>query len=530
VLPRDFAADPDRTMRFKREAQMRASLNNPHIGAIYGFEDSSDIHALVLELIEGPTLAESVQHGPMGIDEALQIARQIAAALKAAHGKGIIHRDLKPANIKIAPGGVVKVLDFGLAKAIATGDSGSPTVTAASRRGAIVGTFAYMSPEQSRGAPVDARTDIWAFGCILFELLTGRAPFARATAADTMASILEREPDFSALPSWTPPTIRALLRRCLQKDRTRRPDDLEAALNDIAEERDLLDPSIAVLPFANLSADKENEYFSDGLTEEIINLLARVPTVKVTARTSSFAFRGKEDDIRKIAAVLGVRAVLEGSVRRAANRIRVTAQLINADDGYQLWSERYDRELADIFAIQDEIAAAICAALERKLTPVPAVQGRYIPNLPAYDAFLQGQHWLARITPDSLTRSQECFEKAIALDGSYAMAHVGSAMSLLLRATYEIQPAHEALPQARVAAARALQLDPVLPEARVVLGVISAVYEYDWNEADRHFRHAMARQPSRRTSVRHMRPTICWPLPDSMRPPRKRRWRSGRIR
>jgi eukaryotic-like serine/threonine-protein kinase len=367
-------------------------------------------------------------------------------------------------------------------------------VTAASRRGAIVGTFAYMSPEQSRGAPVDARTDIWAFGCILFELLTGRAPFARATAADTMASILEREPDFSALPSWTPPTIRALLRRCLQKDRTRRPDDLEAALNDIAEERDLLDPSIAVLPFANLSADKENEYFSDGLTEEIINLLARVPTVKVTARTSSFAFRGKEDDIRKIAAVLGVRAVLEGSVRRAANRIRVTAQLINADDGYQLWSERYDRELADIFAIQDEIAAAICAALERKLTPVPAVQGRYIPNLPAYDAFLQGQHWLARITPDSLTQSQECFEKAIALDGSYAMAHVGSAMSLLLRATYEIQPAHEALPQARVAAARALQLDPVLPEARVVLGVISAVYEYDWNEADRHFRHAMARQ------------------------------------
>ncbi len=496
VLPPDLVIDRDRARRFTREAQVLASLNHPHIGAIYGLEDSTEVHALVLELIEGPTLAERIRRSPIGTEEVLEIARQIAAALKAAHGKGIIHRDLKPANIKIAPGGVVKVLDFGLAKVTAPDAPGQLTVTAETEAGAILGTVAYMSPEQARGAPVDARTDIWAFGCILFELLTGRPPFARATAAETLAAILEREADMSGLPSSTPAPVRALLRRCLQKDRTRRPDDLAAALEEIGDARaGDLDASIAVLPFANLSADKENEYFSDGLTEEIINLLARVSGLKVTARTSSFAFRGKEDDIRTIAEVLGVRTILEGGVRRAANRIRVTVQLINAADGCQLWSERYDRELADVFAIQDEIAEAIGAALKTRLTAAPPAHARYTPNLPAYDAFLKGHYWLASMTPESLARSQEYFEKAIALDRGYAMAHVGAATSLLLRATYEMQPAHDALPQARVAATRALELDPLLPEARVVLGVISVVYDYDWSEADRQFRHALAREP-----------------------------------
>jgi serine/threonine-protein kinase len=496
VLPRDIRIDPDRIMRFKREAQVLASLNHQHIGAIYGFEDSTDVHALVLELIEGPTLAECVQRRPMGIDEAMAIARQIAAALKAAHAKGIIHRDLKPANIKIAPGSIVKVLDFGLAKAAATHESESLTVTAGTRPGAVLGTFAYMSPEQARGAPVDRRTDIWAFGCILFELLTGRAPFARDTAADTIAGIVGREPNFAALPSWAPSHVRTLLRRCLQKNPERRPDDLTAELIHLDEEHAAgLESSIAVLPFANLSADKENQYFSDGLTEEIINLLARVPGVKVSARTSSFAFRGKEDDIRKIAQVLEVRTILEGSVRRSGSRIRVTVQLINAADGYQLWSERYDRELADVFRIQDDIAEAIAAALEAKLTAGSAKQNRYTPNLPAYDAFLKGQYSLARMTPDSLAHSLECFEKAIALDRDYAGAYVALATTLLLRANYGMQAAHDALPRARVAADKALKLDPSLPEAHVVLGVVGVLYDYDWDEADRHFTHAVARNP-----------------------------------
>jgi len=515
VLPELFALDADRLARFRREAHVLAALNHPNIAAIHSLEESDGEQALVLELVDGPTLAELVARGPMPTAEALNVARQIAGALDAAHAKGIVHRDLKPANIALTRDGVVKVLDFGLAKLRGKGGAGGadglPTMTIEdTREGVIVGTAAYMSPEQVRGQAVDERTDIWAFGCVLYEMLAGQPAFGGETASDIVAAILERQARWDGVPGSTPAVIRTLLRRCLEKDRTRRPDsaavvrlELERALEPRAEgtfgeparDRGDLRPSIAVLPFANLSPEKENEYFSDALTEEVINLLARIPGLKVTARTSAFAFRGKEQDIRKIADSLDVRTVLEGSVRRAGNRIRVTAQLINAADGYHLWSERYDRDLTDVFAIQDEIAQGIGAALQMKLTAQGAGLRRYTPGLPAYEAFLKAQYLRARLTPESLARSLEYYAEAAALDARYAAPRAGRGYTLVLQAYFGMQPAHATIPLARAAEQQAVELDPLLPEAQAVLGAVAALYDYDWQEAERRSGQATVQQP-----------------------------------
>jgi TolB-like protein/Tfp pilus assembly protein PilF len=255
-------------------------------------------------------------------------------------------------------------------------------------------------------------------------------------------------------------------------------------------------PSIAVLPFANMSRDADDEYFSDGLAEEIINALVKVPGLKVIARTSAFAFKGQNTDIRKIAETLGVSTVLEGSVRRSGNRIRVTAQLITAADGSHLWSERYDREMADVFAVQDEIAAAIAGALQVKLSVAPAALRRYTPNLPAYEAYLKARHHWGKVTPESLARSKECYEQAITLDPGFALARIGLAdYYLLLTAGAGLVPAHEAMPLVRACAQKALELDALLPDAHAMLGVVAAVYDYDWKDAERLFRLAMAHDP-----------------------------------
>ena len=271
--------------------------------------------------------------------------------------------------------------------------------------------------------------------------------------------------------------------------------EVKAALEQFSQKPAGVVPSLAVLPFTNLSADKENEYFSDGLAEEIINMLARLQGLKVTARTSSFAFRGKDQDIRKIADTLDVRTVLEGSVRRSGSRIRVTVQLINAEDGYHLWSERYDREMADVFAIQDEIAQAIAAALEVKLSTGPAPLRRYTPNIPAYEAFLKGVYHGAKFTPESLALNRKYLEEAIALDPKFALAHNAIGGHFFVLACGTLLPAHEAMPAARRAAQAALDIDASLPEAQATLGLIAGVYDYDWMEADRCFRLAMARDP-----------------------------------
>ena len=393
--------------RFEQEARAIAALNHPHICQIHDIGPDY----LVLEYIEGAPI-----RGPQPPADAVRLATQIAEALDAAHRKGVVHRDLKPANIMVTTEGSVKLLDFGLAKQVTDSDE-TRTI-----EGTVLGTAAYMAPEQAEGKPLDARSDVFSFGAVLYELLSGRRAFSGENSISTMAAILHKEPE----PLEAPPALQQIVKRCLAKppaNRFQTVAELKAALEAAPVTGSEDPPSIAVLPFSNMSADKENEYFSDGLAEEIINELAQIPGLKVTARTSAFAFRGKEQDIQKIAEALHVKTILEGSVRRAGTRIRVMAQLINAADGYHLWSQRYDREMADIFELQDEIAQAIAAALHVKLSGTPAAREQYKPSLPAYEALLKARYYIGRMHPDVLPRIKESFEQAIALDPKFALAH-----------------------------------------------------------------------------------------------------------
>jgi eukaryotic-like serine/threonine-protein kinase len=470
--------------RFEQEARAIAALNHPYICQIYDI----GLDYLVMEYVEGQPL-----RGPMPVDDALRIVRQIAEAMSEAHGKGILHRDLKPGNILQTRTGV-KVLDFGLAQLATAAD----TEATQTLEGTVLGTAAYMSPEQAQGKALDERSDIFSLGAVLYELLSGQRPFTGGSTAEIWSGILRDEP----APLNAPAAVADVVRRCLAKraaDRYASMAELKAALDEIAQiaakPSKEQQPSIAVLPFANISGDKENEYFSDGLAEDILNALAQVPGLRVIARTSAFAFKGQNTDIRRIANTLGVANILEGSVRKAGTRIRVTAQLVAAAGGSHLWSERYDRELADVFAIQDEIAQAIAAALRVKLSTVSGL--RHAPSIAAYEAYLKGRYHLVQRTrtPESLARCKESLEQAIALDPQFALPHSELGRYYENMAIAGLLPARESLPLAREAAQQALDLDPSLPQGHAKLGMVAAVLEYDWKEAERQFRLAMAHDP-----------------------------------
>jgi serine/threonine-protein kinase len=423
----------------------------------------------------------------MPLSDALRVATQVADALEAAHAKGILHRDLKPANIMMTSSGA-KLLDFGLAKIVVeAGDDVTRTMA-----GTVLGTASYMAPEQALGKSTDVRSDVFSFGTVLYELLSGRRVFERESLLDTLNAVVREEPR----PLDSP--LSSLVLRCLEKQPDRRFQTIGEVKAALAQARSgsaaaaSTMPSIAVLPFANMSQNADDEFFSDGLAEEIINALVQVPGLKVIARTSAFAFKGKNEDIRKIADTLGVTNVLEGSVRRAGSRIRVTAQLILAHDGTHLWSQRYDRELSDIFAVQDEIAAAIAGALKLKLVPAPE---RRMPSLPAYEAFLRYRYYQWRFTPEDAQRSKECLEQALTLDPNFALPYVGLADYHLALAAVGGLSSREAMPRARELAQRALEIDPDLPEAHAMLGIVAGVLDYDWLEVERRFRVAMAREP-----------------------------------
>ena len=469
--------------RFEQEARAIAALNHPHICQI--FDIGPDY--LVLEFIDGKPLK-----GPAPAGEALRLAAQIAEALDAAHRKGVVHRDLKPANILVTPEGLAKLLDFGLAKHVT-----DPEETA-TIEGTVLGTAAYMAPEQAQGKPLDARSDVFSFGAVLYELLSGRRAFHGENSISTMAAILHKEP----APLDAPAALQAIVKKCMAKApalRYQSMAEVRGALGEALREAALAptephkQPSIAVLPFANLGGDKEQEYFSDGLSEEIINALAQIPGLKVIARTSAFAFRGKELDIREIAEKLGVETVLEGSVRRSGNRVRITAQLITAADGSHLWSQRYDREMADVFAVQDEVAAAIAGVLQGKLG-VRAATRRHTPKPEAREAYLKAGYYQWRRTPEGMGRAKDAYEQAIALDPEFALAHVGYA-DYLLGTALTLGSTRQLTPVAREELKKALDLDPALPEANALMGAIAGNCDYDWKEAERRFGLALAEEP-----------------------------------
>ena len=416
--------------------------------------------------------------GPIPIDEALPIARQIAEALEAAHKKGIIHRDLKPANIKSAPTARSKVLDFGLAKTMeplsSADERPSPTrrpscPAALSSAGLILGTAAYMSPEQARGKPLDRRTDIWSFGCVLYEMLTGRATFARETISDTLAAILERDPNRTLLPSATPIPIRRLLRRCLEKDpkdagSIRRPaPDWRSTMRLRRRPAETLasGASIAVLAFTDMSAAKDQDWFCDGIAEEILNALAPLEGLRVAARTSAFSFKGKGDDLRTIGEKLNVTTVLEGSVRRAGDRVRITVQLSEVANGFQLWSERYDREVKDIFDVQDEIAKAIAERLRVTLAGGKAdrLVEQATTNIEAYQLYLKGRALVDR-RGAGVPTALDLLRKAVELDPGYSLAWAGVADALTVLVYSGAGRGSESKPQAIAAAETVDQLDP----------------------------------------------------------------------
>ncbi len=478
--------------RFKREARSIAALNHPNICQL--FDIGPDY--LVLEYVEGKPLSS-----PLPEKEAVRLAIQIAAALEEAHRNGIIHRDLKPSNIMVTNKGSVKLLDFGLAKLYEQDASISSSPTAdypATQAGAVLGTVAYMSPEQAQGQPADARSDIFSFGLVLYEMLSGR----RAFSGDNSLAILAAIQKSSPLPVQASPSLEKIVRRCLAKQpsgRYQTVSEIKTALEQVSGEMaskisSKPQPSIAVLPFVNMSGDKEQEYFSDGLAEEIINALTQIRGLKVSARTSSFSFRGKEADIPEIRDKLKVENILEGSVRRSGNRIRITVQLIDAVNGYHLWSQRYDREMADVFAVQDEISQAVAEKLRIELAAGPRFVKRRTKNVEAYNLYLKGRYQLFKFTPDSFAKGKENFEQAIAADPNYALAWFGLAYLYFYGSSGGFMPAKEANSLCGHAALKALELDETLPEAHSMIAALRAS-EYDWKGAESEFQRALELDP-----------------------------------
>lgn len=512
VLPASMAHDPERLARFRREARAVAMLNHPNIVTLFSVEESEGIHFLTMELVEGQSLQRLIgDNRGLPVDRVIEIASALAEALAAAHEKGIVHRDLKPANVMLTADGRVKVLDFGLAKELHAVDPASATLTSVDETaaGVVMGTPAYMSPEQIAGRAVDHRTDIFSLGIILYEMTSGRRPFQAASSAELASAILRDTPHpLSELRPDIGPDLSRLIERCLEKN----------ALHRFASAREVWDalqalrrlsgsgprlaavvnpiPSIAVLPFVNMSGDTDNEYFSDGLSEDLMNALSRLPGLHVASRTSAFRFRGSDLDIRQIGRQLEVATMVEGSVRRAGSRLRITAQLINVENGYQLWSQRYDRQMADVFEIQDEIVASIVEAV------VPALMGdaaqavkRATENTEAYELYLKGRYYWHQRSPSTLQLAIQSFEQAIQLDPAYALAYSGLADCYGILRVYGWITAEEGRPKAHAAMTQAMSLAPDSWEANFSRGLYWFYFEVAWREAGPHFQKAAAINP-----------------------------------
>jgi serine/threonine protein kinase/Tfp pilus assembly protein PilF len=502
LLPLELAHSPDAEERFLREAQAAAALDHPNICTVYEVGEKDGQAFIAMAYIDGKSLKERIARGPLKIDEALEIAGEVAGGLEEAHRKGIVHRDIKPANVMLTAKGQAKIMDFGLARVESADDL--------TRTAVVMGTVAYMSPEQALGKKVDHRTDIWSFGCLLYEMLVGHGPFQGGQEQAIFQAIIHADPEpIAALRRDIPAGLVRVLDRCLKKNHLERyPDagvlirDLEAVdLHDVASAPPATvretPPSIAVLPFSDMSPEKDQDYFGEGIAEELINALTHLQGLRVVARTSAFALKGMKLDIREIGRKLDVKTVLEGSVRKAGNRLRVTAQLINVEDGFHLWSERYDREMADIFAIQDEITVAIVDSLKVTLRvgEKTALRKRSTSDPEAYSLYLKGLYFFARPSPESFGKALDSFQAAIAKDPNFALAYAGVANVFGGLGVLNLAPPAEMWPRAKAALQKALSLDEDLAEAHSVAALLAFWYEWDWEAAGRSFDRALSLNP-----------------------------------
>jgi serine/threonine protein kinase/tetratricopeptide (TPR) repeat protein len=526
VLPPETSSDPKALARFEQEARVVAALSHPNLVAIHDVGNIDGTLFAVMELLEGSTLRDRLAAAEIGTVRAVDWVLQIAQGLSAAHERGIVHRDLKPENVFITQDGNVKILDFGLARRAKTerdpGAAPAPTLTGA---GMVLGTVGYLSPEQARGLPADHRSDIFAFGLVFYEMVTGRRAFERETPTETMAAVLRDEPPpIADCGRRISSEIQEIIRHCLEKtpgERFRTARDLVFALRLAAQAlartpaseggartavaEHSPDASIAVLLFRTVGGGPESEYFSEGMTEDVISALSTVPGLRVAARTSSFAFRSKTDDIRRIGAELGVATVLDGSVRQSGQRLRVTAQLIDVKTGYNLWSERWDRDMADVFAVQDELARAIAATFtSRSSGSAVAISsgGQSSPaklvapatrDVAAYDRFLKGRYfWNRRRLHESIAE----LEAAVERDPNFDEAYVALSEAWAAWGFYGGISTWECWARGRAAAERAEELAPDSASVPLCLGVLE--HYYGWNSAREEslFRLAIARNPA----------------------------------
>ncbi len=548
LLPLRFTGDAERLKRFEQEARALVGLNHPNIVTVYEIGEENSIHYIASELIEGETLRDRLARGRVQLNETLEIAIQVTSALAAAHQAGIVHRDIKPENIMLRPDGYVKVLDFGIAKLAeqelpTTISKDQALLLVETNLGSILGTVCYMSPEQTCAAPVDKRTDIWTLGVVLYEMVTGHAPFTGDTPQEVMTSIGEKEPPpLTHYAASAPAELQQIISKALHKDRSQRyrsAHELLQALKDLGRKLEAEleraaaplwlrwvrspavlvlaltvaamalalpfywrrnvpttsppEKSIAVLPFTDLSPARDQEYFCDGISEEILNALAKVDALRVVGRASSFSFKGKNAAVSEIGKKLNVANVLEGTLRREGNRVRVTAELINARSGFYLWTESYDREVAGVFALQDEITRSIVDALKIKLAvSLPVREER---NTDVYDLYLQGLYFSNKSSEADLQRALSFFQRAVEKDPTFARAWTGIAKVWYFLADVYVKPL-EAYPASKEAALKAIALDEKDAEAHCYLGEAKRVLDWDLAGANAELKRALELDPN----------------------------------